>query len=55
MIKKGDPNVPEPTAIALDRVATAVFVLALSTRWAEPGAPYLQALCRGLEAGVAYP
>lgn len=45
MMKKGAPNVPEPTAIALDRMATAVFVLALSTRWDDPGAPYLQSLC----------
>lgn len=44
MMKKGAPNVPEPTAIALDRMATAVIVLDLSTRCDDPGAPCAELL-----------
>lgn len=44
MMKKGAPNVPEPTASALDRMATAVIVLDLSTRCDDPGAPCAELL-----------
>jgi nicotinamidase-related amidase len=39
MMKKGAPDVPEPTAIALDRMTTAVLVLDLGTRCDDPGTP----------------
>ncbi len=38
MMKKGTPNVPKPTAIALDRMTTAVVVLDLGTRCDDPSA-----------------
>ncbi len=60
MMKKGAPNVPEPTAIALDRITTAVVVLDLGTRCDDPGAtcaellpPVGKFLERARTAGVA--
>jgi len=60
MIKKGAPNVPEPTAIALDRMTTAVVVLDLGTRCDDPSAtcaellpPVGKFLERARTAGVA--
>ncbi len=44
MMEKGAPNVPKPTAIALDRLTTAVVVLDLGTRCDEPGAPCAELL-----------
>lgn len=44
MMKHGAPNVPKPTAVVLDRTATAVAVLDLSTRCNDPSAPCAELL-----------